>query len=200
MKQKVLALPFFLFTAVVFIMSCSKGPKGDTGAQGSQGPQGPQGNTGPAGTANVIYSPWLNVTFTSRGDTTVFGEMPAPELSDSVLNTGLFKVYWNAGSDAPGGEFVLSLPINEPYLFYTDTTFTNKLTLVVNPYFFVDTIGIISNIDISSFQQGGYNYQQFRYIIVPGGVAGLPASINGIKKPLDWNNYVAVKQYFGLKD
>ncbi len=201
MKQKILALPFTFLTAIVLlVVGCSKGPKGDTGTTGPQGPQGATGATGATGTANVIYSKWLNVTFASRGDTTMFAQIPAPELSDSILNTGFVKVYWNAGSDAPGGEFVLPLPINEPFLFYTDTTYSTTTTLIANPYFYVDTIGIISNYDISSAQQGGYNYQQFRYIIVPGGIAGLPAQIGDAKKPLDWNNYNAVKQYFGIKD
>ncbi|HVZ97150.1 MAG TPA: hypothetical protein VG847_09770 [Chitinophagaceae bacterium] len=200
MKQKNLALPLTVFTAfILFIAGCSKGPKGDTGATGPQGPQGTTGATGPAGTANVIYSPWLNVAFQQSGvDTNVLGTIPAPELSDSILNSGFVKVYYNAGSDAPGGQFVLSLPIDEPFLF-TDTA-QNPITLIANPYFTLDTIYVLANYDLSSYQQSGYNYSQFRYIIIPGGVAGLPAKIGEANKPLDWNNYNAVKQYFGLKD
>jgi hypothetical protein len=199
MKLKILALPLTACAAIMLLASCSKGPKGDTGPTGPQGPQGTTGATGAQGTANVIYSPWLNVTFSPSGlDTNVIAQIPAPQLSDSILNSGLVKVYFNAGSDAPGGKIVLPLPINEPFLF-TDSS-NNPVTLIVNPYFTLDTIFVISNNDISSFQQGGYNFQQFRYIIVPGGVAGLSTKIGDAKKPLDWNNYNAVKQYFKIPD
>jgi hypothetical protein len=202
MKQKILTISSILFLATAIIVSsCSKkGDTGPAGATGPAGPAGPTGSTGPTGTANVIYSPWLNVTFASRGDTTFSATIPAPHLSDSILNTGMVKVYWNAGSDAAGGQFVLPLPINEPFLFYTDTTFTTTTTLIANDYFYPDTIGIISNFDISSISSGGFNYQQFRYVIVPGGTTGLPVTINGIKKPVNWNDYNEVKAYLGLKD
>lgn len=199
MKQRILALPLsVLAAAILLIAGCSKGPKGDTGPAGPQGPQGSTGSTGPAGSANVIYSAWLNVTFQTFTDTNVIAAIPAPELSDSILNSGLIKLYYNAGSDAPGGQTVLPLPINEPFLF-TDTS-NNPVTLIANPYFSLDTIYVIANYDLSSYQQGGYNFSQFRYIIVPGGVAGLPTKIGAAKKPLDWNNYNAIKQYFGIKD
>jgi hypothetical protein len=125
--------------------------------------------------------------------------IPAPKLADSILNKGEIKVYFNAGNDAPGGQFVLSLPAYEPFLF-TDTL-SHPLTLIINPYFTLDTISIISNFDISSFKDNnGNNNFQFRYILIPGGTTALPVSANGTKKSINWNDYNEVKAYLGLKD
>ena len=201
MKQKIISVPAILFlTIAIMFASCSKGPAGATGAAGATGPQGPTGSTGSngaTGTANVIYSPWLNVTFEAFTDTNMIATIPAPKLSDSILNQGEVKVYFNAGSDSTNSQFVLSLPAYEPFLFSNNT---DPITLVINPYFSLDTISIIANYDLSSYAINGYNYFQFRYIIIPGGTSTLPASINGIKKSIDWNNYNEVKAYLGLKD
>src|ERR1017187_8901373 len=184
MKQKFLSFPYILLLAVtVIIASCSKGPAGATGATGAQGPAGSNGGTGATGatgTANVIYSPWLNVTFQPGSDTNMVAFIPAPKLVDSILNKGEIKVYFNAGSDSTNGQFVLALPAYEPFLF---TNNSQPVTLVINPYFLIDTISIISNYDLSSHTINRYNYFQFRYIIIPGGVTtGLPTSINRQKK------------------
>ena len=201
MKQKNLAFALILFFASsLIIFSCSKGPAGAagaTGAQGPAGPSGPTGSTGATGTANVIYSPWLNVTFQAGSDTNMIGTIPAPKLADSILNKGDVKVYFNAGSDSTNGQFVLALPAYEPFLFSNNN---QPVTLIINPYFTLDTISIISNYDLSSFAINGYNYFQFRYIIIPGGTSTLPVSINGTKKSINWNDYNEVKAYLGLKD
>jgi len=202
MKQKNLALILILiFTSTVIIFSCSKGPAGATGATGAAGPQGPAGptgSTGATGTANVIYSPWLTVTYGPLGDTTMIANIPVPKLSDSIINFGDVKVYINLGSDAPGGALVSPLPLNDPF-FFTDTS-SSPITLIINPYYYADTIVLVSNYDVSTQASGGYNYYQYRYILIPGGTSTLPATINGTKKPINWNDYNEVKAYLGLKD
>ena len=204
MKQKILSVPFILLLAItVIIASCSKGPAGAAGAAGAQGPAGPTGSTGATGatgTANVIYSPWLNVTFQPFFDTNMIAAIPAPKLADSILNKGEIKVYFNAGNDGNGGQLVLPLPVHEPFLF-SDSASGQSVTLIINPYFSIDTITIVSNYDVSSFSDGAANeHFQFRYILIPGGTTALPVSINGTKKPINWNNYNEVKAYLGLKD
>lgn len=202
MRQKTLKISGFLIVAIAFMFaSCSKtGPAGATGATGPVGPAGPTGATGSVGTANVIYSPWLNVTFAQVFDTNWVANISAPALSDSILNSGEIKVYFNAGNDSTNGKFVLALPVYEPYLF-TDTSGTHSITLTINPYFSDTSITIVSNEDISSFVSNGYNNFQFRYILIPGGVqTALPNSVNGSKSSIDWNNYNEVKAYLKLPD
>src|SRR5690606_6274 len=83
----------------------AKGDKGDTGARGATGATGPRGATGatgpqgPAGTANVIYSNWLSFQQSQR-DTVIDGtnlkvnHLPAPRLTQSIIDNGVVMVYW----------------------------------------------------------------------------------------------------------
>src|ERR1017187_515047 len=98
MKQKSLPISAILFLIItVIIFSCSKGPAGPTGPAGATGASGATGTTG---TANVIYSAWLNVTFQQdANDTNLYAQITAPKLTDSILNLGDIKVYFNSGSD-----------------------------------------------------------------------------------------------------
>jgi hypothetical protein len=200
MKKKSLSIAgIFFLAASLIITSCSKtAPAGATGATGATGAAGLKGATGATGTANVIYSPWLNVTFQSAFDTVKVGFIPAPKLTDSIINQGDIKVYINLGSDSTNGEFVSSLRLNEPFVFSTSTS---VLTFVINPYFYADTIQLFSNYDASSYVSNGYNYFQYRYILIPGGITTLPVSANGLKSSaINWNDYNQVKQYLGLKN
>jgi hypothetical protein len=113
--------------------------------------------------------------------------IPAPQLVDSILNGGEIKVYWNAGSAADtSGSFVVALPFNDLLI---SGIFTNV-------YFSRNTISLVSNSDLTTYTKTGGKFSQFRYIIIPGGVAAG-------RKPtgtVDWNNYAQVKKYLGLKD
>jgi hypothetical protein len=196
MKQKILSMPFILLLAItVIIVSCKKGDTGPAGAAGAQGPAGSTGNTGATGatgTANVIYSPWLNVTFTGTDTTGWQAQIAAPKLVDSILNKGEIKVYFNAGSDSANSQFVLALPVFEPFLF--------NIPVKINSYFTPQLIVLFSDNDVSSFTDNGNHYFQYRYILIPGGTTALPVSVNGTKKSINWNNYNEVKAYLGLKD
>ncbi|HRP34149.1 MAG TPA: collagen-like protein [Agriterribacter sp.] len=181
-----------LFVAGVFLASCTKegpaGPAGQAGAQGAPGPtgaQGPAGTKGDPGTANVIYSDWKNVTFDENG----LGILPAPELSNDILNTGSVKVYWNLFTkDEP---FVVSLPCSVfPGLLFDDLE-DDAPNIVINPYLAKDTILLSANYNVSSVS----GQSQFRYILIPGGT---PAARKA--SSINWNNYAEVKQYLNLKD
>ncbi len=203
MRQKTLRISGLLLVAFAFFLaSCSKtGPAGPAGATGATGATGPAGPAGPSGSTGILYSPWLNVQFSQVFDTNWVASIVAPALTDSILNSGEVKVYFNAGSDSTGNQFVLPLPVFEPYLF-TDSTGKNSITLMINSYFSDTTITIVSNEDISSFvDNSGYHNWQFRYIIIPGGTkTSLPNSISGAKDAIDWNNYSQVKAYLKLPD
>ena len=171
--------------------------KGDTGPAGPAGPAGPTGPTGPAGangakgdtgTANVIYSAWLDVTYTpetdANGDTLDFvAHITANKLTQALLDKGEMKVYMNWGTQAAPD--VAPLPILDPF-------FTG---VIINPEFLLQKIDLYSNFDASTFTDSGQKYLQYRYILIPGSVAGR------LSKPaVDWNNYNAVKEYLGLTD
>jgi hypothetical protein len=166
------------------------GPAGPAGAPGSPGSTGPKGDTG---TANVIYSPWLDVTYTA-GDTvhnndgtidTVLwiAHIAANKLTQAIIDKGEMKVYMNWGTQATPD--VAPLPI-------LDVFFTG---VVINPEFLVQKIDLYSNFNASTVTQSGQKYLQYRYILIPGSVAGR------LSKPaVDLNNYKEVKAYFGLPD
>ena len=197
MKQN----PFRIFCTLllgmmILLTSCSKegpagpagaaGPQGTPGAPGTPGTPGTPGPPGAPGTANVIYSGWLNVTFAPNSDSSLWvGTIAAPKLVDSILNRGQIKVYLNAGSDSVSAQFVVPLPVYDPFV----------VGAIVNPYFSWATITIAATDDISSFRLRSFNYFQYRYILIPGGTSsGRQGS------PIDWNNYKEVKEYLGLKD
>ena len=202
MRLKLLRIPSVFFLAItILIAACSK--DGDTGAAGPAGPQGPAGSNGAAGPAGpagpagasdaskVIYSAWLNVTFDpASADSSVWSaDISAPKLVDSIINKGEIKVYWNIGSDSTNGQFITSLPVIDLFLFGD--------LVSVNPYYSPQSIFLLATHDISSFILRGFNYFQFRYVLIPGGTAARPGP-NG--KTIDWNNYKEVQQYLGLKD
>jgi len=194
MKQKFLGIPCLLVIAFTFIIvSCSKtgptGPAGQAGAAGPQGNPGPTGATGATGTANVIYSPWLDVTFQGDDTTGWIAQIAAPKLVDSILNKGDIKVYFNAGSDSTNSDLIVPLPVTDAFL----------TGAIINAYFQPQVIILASTADVSSFTDNGNHYFQFRYILIPGGTTALPVSANG-SNGINWNDYNQVKKYLGLKD
>lgn len=198
MKQRFFIFPFTLLLAITLLVtSCAKegpagatgpagpaGPAGAAGAPGAPGAAGTPGAPGAPGTANVIYSSWLNVTYTGTDTTGWFANIPAPQLVDSILNRGEIKVYFNAGSDSTNSQFILPLPIRDILL----------TGAIVNPYYSNMRINLVSTAQLSSFRLRNYNYFQYRYIIIPGGKAArLATNIN-------WDNYNEVKKYLRLAD
>ena len=191
---------FKLFTAlmgiVLFFAYCQKGdagpagPKGDTGANGAAGAAGAQGPKGDSGTANVIYSAWLDVvyvpdTFRNAGvlDTAGFStNIPAAKLTAAIINGGEVKVYWNFGTSASPA--VAPLPYFD--VFYD--------VISIQPEFYVGRIFLYSTGNYSTINNNGVKRNQYRYIIIPGGVNARVA------QPVDWNDYNKVKEYLGLKD
>lgn len=185
--------PFYLFLALpLFFASCTKegpvgppgpeGPAGPTGAAGAAGAAGTAGAKGDPGTANVIYSDWLDVAYSLTPDSSsLIAEIPAPQLVDSILNTGTMKVYLNLNNIDTS--FVVSLP------------FTTVGGVLITPFFSPGLITLQSNADAGTYTENGKKYLQYRYVLIPGGTAA-GRRPNGI----DWNNYAEVKKYLGLKD
>lgn len=180
-----------LLASITFMAtSCSK--DGDTGATGAQGQKGDKGDGGPAGpagpkgdpgTANVIYSNWLDLPLikdpTQNNGNYYNAAISVNQLSQDMLTKGVIKVYLNVNSaDDP---IVVPLP-------YTDES--GKIIRFVASN---QTIDIIANFDASTKTTNGKKYNQYRYVLVPGGTAA-----NG--QPVNWNDYEEVKAQLDLNN
>ncbi len=186
--RKFLSLSLFLFALSFLAVNCTKeGPEGPAGAQGPQGPAGPGGTPGPAGpagptgpqgpagpagpqgpagTANVIYSPWFNLT--NWHDSTMTNQglvkldyRDAPGITSTIISSGVVLMYV-----APNASSTYAYGL--PWL----VTSSNPNIIIS----FVPTVGrlVVYNTQVNSIAGGitpnaSYVY---RYIIIPGGVLG----------------------------
>lgn len=192
MKKLTLKITAIAFVAVnVLLTSCSKeGPAGATGPAGAAGPAGAQGPKGNEGTANVIYSDWLDVGFSADTvhigsviDTIgYFASIDIPKLDNEILTSGEIKLYVNTNTaDEP---FISPLPY---FSIYDGVS--------IEPVYYLNTVELYSNIDAGTITFQGVKYQQYRYILIPGGTAARKAG-----PAVDWNDYNQVKKYLNLKD
>ncbi len=183
---------FFAICLLVLIVHCKKGdtgPAGPAGNAGAAGPSGPQGPKGDTGTANVIYSPWLDVPYLpdtihigSVIDTLGFyADITAQKLSAAILSNGEMKVYLNFGTTT--NPDVVPLPYFDVYT-----------GININVDFKLQKISLYANADAGTRTVSGAKVLQYRYILVPGSVPARMAH------PIDWKNYNQVKQLFGIQD
>jgi hypothetical protein len=185
-KLKILGITF---SALFFLVSsCTKtgpaGPTGVTGATGATGATGVQGPQGPAGTANVIYSAWF--TPAAYTVTTVFGIVnldyikPAAGITQSILDNGAVLTYgklngYNASlwpTDQVG-----KLPILINYQIGTNTN--------IDTWSAYATVGdlrinLVSSLNAYTSDAAINHSHSFRYIIIPGGVAGARQASPGV--------------------
>ncbi|MFT3827393.1 MAG: collagen-like protein [Chitinophagaceae bacterium] len=173
---------------MLFLASCSK--DGDAGAKGDKGDPGATGPEGPAGAANVIYSTWLDVPFkpdtihTSGGKIDTIGYysgINVPKLTLALLSTSDIKVYVNLNTAAD--------PVIAPLPYVEESG------IVIRFVAYEKAVQFSSNVDAGTYQdRQGNKILQYRYVIIPGGVAARKAD------NINWNDYAAVKAYLGLKD
>ena len=189
-KLRLLSLSFL---AITFIMvSCTKeGPEGPVGAQGPQGPpgtpgangtngtNGANGAQGPRGTANVIYSSWIpsptvfgvagwfDTSITTIG-TVSRANFAAPSMTQSILDSGLTMVYHTFAVPPAlptGGANAQALPYNVGIGGgnFVEVNYRPAVGRVI-----VFLHNVLPGTGGFGFLGGHY----FRYIIIPGGVAG----------------------------
>jgi hypothetical protein len=180
----------FTVSFSLLLIACSKeGPQGQTGPQGPQGTAGADGTTGAAGpkgetgTADVIYSKWTYAhTF---GDSTIdnsaikVGYIDAPKLTTTILNSGEIKIYFTYG----GGVFTLPYTSNaggKPNII----SYTPMLSKLLVYRFTFDNSNSVA---LSTLLQ-------YRYVIIPGGVAARKST------GVNWDNYAEVAAYYNFKD
>ena len=167
--------------AMFILLDACKGEKGDigpagptgtngaNGATGTTGAIGATGATGATGTANVSYSDWINITFVGSSNNYIVN-IPAPKLTQEILDKGDVHVYWKIGSSIY-------------YLPYSQTL--GSTTYTIFQIFTVGNIKLTSSYAVSSATA-------IRYVIIPGGIAG------GRKAAVDYADYDAVKKYYNL--
>ena len=143
---------------IVLHFSCSKG---------STGPAGPQG---PVGTANVIYSPWF---LTGTGWDTTLGapygavaafDRTAPGITQAIIDSGIVLAYMKGDPTTTLTNDVFPLP----YSVGAGFGFTDLWDFALNA---PGNIRFLYKSDLpwTTTELGAIS---FRYMIVPGGVAG----------------------------
>jgi len=168
--RSIIRTTLLLATSItVSVTGCKSGKDGAVGPQGEIGLQGPKGDPG---SANVIYSPWITTTFTGSG-TLYTGNITAPKITQEMLDKADIRMYWNEGGR------VLSLPYAE---VFGTTAYT------VHQRIYVGRIELRASYALTT--------QQFRYVIIPGGVPSGRAASAGV----DRSDYQAVKAYYGIPD
>lgn len=195
--MKLMSLRFLAVTSfalAVLLASCSKeGPAGAQGATGATGPAGPAGSQGPkgdTGVANVIYSAWLDIAY--KPDTIMVGtvvtdtigwysNIAAAKLTNAILTTGMVNVYVNLNTAAQ--PFITLVPYFDP-----------SSGLSIQHFDYLNTIQLYSNGNVGTFSIGANKYQQYRYVLVPGGVLG------GRAANVNWKSYESVKKAFNIPD
>lgn len=191
--RKFSSLSLLLFSLAFIAISCTKegpegpagatgpqgpaganggvGPAGPTGPTGPQGPTGPTGPQGPAGTANVIYSAWISDAAAANwADTamTLYGtvvrrrNVTAPGVTQAIIDQGVVLAYAR-GSAVGAGNAPVVLPFS---FFFTPSTL--QLAYLPAPGRVIFLITNLSTGVAPNVFWGG----DFRYVIIPGGVAG----------------------------
>jgi hypothetical protein len=172
MKTNVLSFKVFLpmVLSMALAISCSPddgadgavGPQGPQGEQGVAGPQGEQGEKGEPGTANVIYSDWVNTEFGNNIIATSESfSIAAPEIDPDMLNFGTILVYARR-IDAEIGNIVYQLPIVFGAARQQSYYFRAQSEEII--------ISVVGNEQGESVGDGAF-LQQYRYVLIPGGVS-----------------------------
>jgi hypothetical protein len=176
-----LRLPSFLSLAfIVIITSCTKegpeGPVGGTGPQGVpgiSGAPGAPGAPGPAGSANVIYSAWFETGtgWTANGADDYLAEFlydkAAPGVTQSVIDNGIVLGFMKGDPNLTGAVLTQAFPLPNTVghlLDYIDT-----YDFVLNT---PGNIRFLYKTNLPFFDEADLGAVSYRYVIIPGGVAG----------------------------
>jgi hypothetical protein len=195
--RKVRLLSLLLLAIAFITINCTKeGPEGPAGATGAQGPQGlggatgpagPQGPTGPAGpagptgpagapgapgTANVIYSAWFTQTFATVTPSSANQHSnytfikTAPGVTQAIIDQGVLLCYMQSSTTSAvfnGTNMVTQLP-------FVDETDIDYIKSWISGVGFI-TFAYASSLPFSLATVNSWAHN-FRYVLIPGGVAG----------------------------
>ncbi|MGD1840285.1 MAG: hypothetical protein ACFB0B_05225 [Thermonemataceae bacterium] len=176
----------FCLCLLVSLFACSDGDDGEVGPQGEQGEQGSEG---PAGTANVIYSDWIE---SELGDDTQsprdgfdIGELSSDEYN---IETDLLLVYGRRLTFGVNGIYPL------PHLDITGDHFYS---------FLYNTMGNVLTVEVSTTDStpvdGGF-FDEFRYVIIPGGVPAGGDNARGLQPDYQNMSYEEIATLFNIPE
>ena len=149
------------------------------------------------GTANVMYSSWIDADWNLVDDPrSKTMKISANQLSNNDLrNKAILLMYLKQF----GTSSIYPMPSSGRWsnTFYSYTFGNNGVDLqqaiLVN---LVSTNGV----DLTEFQHEGFRGNDFRYVIIPGGVPITGRIGNGGSYKIDHNDYEMVKRYYGIRD
>jgi hypothetical protein len=165
---------FFALTIAVSMLfqSCTKeGPAGATGATGATGAQGPAGPAGPGSIKSFTFTTSNWANF----DPVWIATLNVSAITQNVLSNGAVLVYVKEGTEY----FQLPLTIQQD-TYFTTVQFTHDLGVV--DVIVEDSDGLLP------INPGTTT---FKVVVISG--TGKNPSVN-------YNDYNAVKTYYGLKD
>ncbi len=212
-KKKIVRLIMILIVSIS-IFSCSDGedgaigPAGPAGADGVDGTNGQDGENGEPGTANVIYSEWIENGFapgSGTGVTSVDFDIKAPEITESVLDQGVVLVFARTLTEV--AEEVEIDVFQLPHTFHSvNVQYRHRIEF--NPPT-VATEKPIAIIKIQAVSTNGTNlngvinrFNQYRYVIIPGGTPLASASVSGKSLSVDYSkmSYEEIKTQFNISE
>jgi hypothetical protein len=161
------------------------GPAGPTGAVGPAGPAGAAGATGQTGNANVIQVSYAAKTWTAAKGSAQQFVFPA-NVTTAIMNSSAVLVYMtdatpNNATPYPWYFIPGIVPSNGvEHEFYYQTTFAGS-TAGINIYRKVASTATLA--------------ASTRIVIIPANDLR-----NGRKATVDFSDYNAVKEFYGLKD
>ena len=154
--------------AILVVTGASLACKGD---QGPAGPAGADGQDGTPGTANVIYSNWTSFVAANwqqqvdfAGDTVQLYGITASSITSAIVTTGAVLMYVRFG----GSSVVEALPLVRPILI-ADPQIKELFYRYTTGNITVEFRNIANANNPGTFGGTGNDY---RYIIIPGGVPG----------------------------
>ncbi|EMS30926.1 Phage tail fiber protein [Mariniradius saccharolyticus AK6] len=160
------------------------GPQGVAGAQGPAGTKGPNGIQGETGTENVFFSNWITNTWTRMPDNYVWDTIPAPQITEEILNRGVVVAYYRDNSTIPWAKiYPVQIYQNGNWIFTLESkSIKENLILFHGPSRNGGIVDAITTIPFS----------QVRYMVIPG------VNPAGRMNFPDLNDYKAVCSYFGI--
>ncbi len=178
----------FLSMIAIFLatgISC-EGPTGPTGPRGERGAQGPRGE---AGTANIVYSGWIDIEWSSE--------------SNTIKQMGIEEPLVTQRFVSEGGVVLMFLKIEVPVQGGGSADVIYPLPYVAGSWLLgfhvINGEGLgglnfhINSLDNTPIPDNLWAGRQIRYLLIPG-------SVSLAAKGMDGYDYELLTKIFGIPD